>query len=269
MTNIRENCLYFDLSRRERDSAIRYILGLIIKSRGQEGIPSNTYVYDEDVNVYLAHLLFAVSLPEYHDMSEPYLSTNSSELMRWVEDAEDQTIRYFIYKVNADYILIHTAVFDDLKSKGQHRFFQKSKNQYSEMAKLYYEQAAAYHKKIYRKKTGVGDVLEKIANYFDLYQGLLFHVRREYFHFVNNFKDQAFHFLMEEISHYEKEVKKRSVMDEFLDLYGQWLNSKSPLLECKILQCIQQIKKVDPEFHFDIIERFRGEGGVRDEKKCA
>lgn len=264
-----ENCLYFDITRRERDSAIRYLLGAILNSRREDAYYSQREFCDEDVNVYLAHLLFAVSLPEYHDMAEPYLSRDSNEVMRWINEAEDQTIRYFIFKVNADHILIHTAIFNDMTGKGKHSFFGHSRNYFRELAKLYYGQASSYHKRIYRKKTGVGDVLDKMAYDFESYQRLLKDVRRKYFHFVNNFRDQAFHGFMRQMTQYEKGVLKKERMDEFLDVYGRWLNSKDPAFEDTLLRLVTELKSLDSEFNCPVVENFRREGGHGDEKKCA
>jgi len=265
----KSNCLYFDMTKRERDSAIRYILGSIIRGRSEGGFPSNHYTFDEDVNVYLAHLLFAVSLPQYHEMSEAYLSMDTNEVMRWVRATEDRTIRYFIFKVNADHILIHTAIFDDLLKRPQRNIFKRSKKHYRELAKLYYDQAANYHRRIYRKRTGVGEVLEKLSHYFENYQKLLKYVRKEYFHFISNFRDQVFRGFAHEMQTYEKDVLKKQKMDEFLDLYGQWLQSKDPELAKKITNLASDLKDLDPQFQFDMIRNLKFKGGDTDERKCA
>jgi hypothetical protein len=263
---IRDNRLYFDISKQERDSAIRYLLSSIIKSRKDTNFPSNSITFDEDVNVYLAHLLFAVSLPEYHEMAEPYLSLETSDILKWVKNTEDRTIRYFIFKVNADHIMIHTAIFDDLLQRHKHHFFKRSAKHYKELAQLYYDQAAIYHNRIYRKKTGVGEVLEKLSNYYDSYQGLLKHVRREYFNFVNGFRDQAFNQFMDQVRGYEHESKSKSKMDQFLDLYGRWLQTKDPSLEPHIYMLSRDLHALDPEFHFDYDREI---GGRHNERKCA
>ena len=265
---MKENCLYFDISKQERESAIRYLLGSIIKSRRDCNFPSNSYTFDEDVNVYLAHLLFAVSLPEYHEMAEPYLSMDTSDIIKWVRATDDRTIRYFIFKVNADHILIHTAIFDDLAQKSKNKFFKKSTKHYRELAQLYYDQAAIYHSRIYRKKTGVGEVLEKLSRYFDAYQGLLKYVRREYLGFVTSFRDQAFSHFMSEVKNYETEFQKKNRMDEFLELYAQWLESKNPHLKQRIDFLIRELKQLDPHFNFDW-NREDNSGGIDDERKCA
>ncbi len=266
---MKDNCLYFDITKQERDSAIRYLLGAIIKCRGEEGMPSNMYTFDEDVNVYLAHLLFAISLPEYHEMANPYLSKESSDILKWVNDTEDHTIRYFIFKVNADHLLVHSTIFDDLANRSRQKFFKVSKNHYRELAKLYYDQAAVYHKRIYRKKTGVGDVLEKLSHYFEVYQDLLKHVRLEYFNFVYSFRDQVFRYFTRELKAYERELERKKKLDEFLDLYSQWLETKAPELEIKILAVANALEKLDPDFHFDLIKHLYRQGGGWHERKCA
>ncbi len=263
----KENRLYFDISTQERDSAIRYLLGSIIKCRKDSDFPSNNFVYDEDVNVYLAHLLFAVSLPEYHEMAEPYLSTDTSDIVRWVKGTEDRTIRYFIFKVNADHILIHSAIFEDLGgNKG--KFFKKSGKHFKELAQLYYDQAAIYHNRIYRKKTGVGEVLEKLSRYYDSYQGLLRTVRREYFNFVTNFKDQAFSHFMKDLQSYENEDRKKSRMDQFLDVFARWKQTRDKDLLGQLRILAADLKGLDPNFEFDLGKE-EEEGGWDDERKCA
>ena len=94
--------IYFDMTANERDSALRFLLASIIKTKEEHPQLVRQAAMDEDVNVYLAHLMFAIALPEYHEMADPYLSKHSSDIMEWVKGTEDRTIRYFIYKVNAD-----------------------------------------------------------------------------------------------------------------------------------------------------------------------
>lgn len=265
---MKDNCLFFDISKQERESAIHYLLGAILNCRRELKFPSNQYVFDEDVNVYLAHLLFAVSLPEYHDMAEPYLSMETSDIIQWVKGTEDRTIRYFIFKVNADHILLHTAVFDDLTATagGKGKLFKRSSQHYRELAQLYYDQAATYHSRIYRKKTGVGEVLEKISRYFDLYQELLKKVRSEYFSYMNSFRDQAFTHFMKEMRRFETEMTKQQKIDLLLDLYGEWLKTRNPELKIRIKELADRIHEVEPGFHFEINSE---DGGMSDERKCA
>lgn len=261
--------LYFDITTQERDSAIRYLLGTIINARKEANFPSNYYTFDEDVNIYLAHLLFAISLPEYHEMADPYLSMESSDVLNKVRETEDRTIRYFIFKVNADHMMVHTAIFNDLSAKHPYRFFNRPAKHYRELAKLYYDQAAAYHRRIYRKQTGVGDVLEKLSRYFEYYQNVLKIARREYFNFINGFRDQVFLEFLSEMRNYEKEAQKRIQMDVFLDLYAQWLRFRDPQIRQQLEKVVEELKALDPNFQFDVQREIQEGGGWNEKRKCA
>lgn len=245
---MKEPYLYFDIDKQERDSAIRFLLSAILRSREEVGTQRSVEEFDEDVNVYLAHLLFAIALPEYHELAEPYLSTESNDVLRWVKATEDRTIRYFIFKVNADHLLLHLSVFHDLAPKPWRGFFQRSEKHFLELGRLYYEQASNYHSRIYRKKTGVGDVLQKLSRYFHIYADLLRVVRRDYFHFVTRFRDQAFDRFIEELNRFEHESVKRAKVDHFLDLYSDWLKTRDPQVELRLREALQALRQFDPEF---------------------
>ena len=245
---MKEPYLYFDIDKQERDSAIRFLLSAILRSRLDMKLDKVIEEFDEDVNVYLAHLLFAIALPEYHELAEPYLSTESNEVLRWVNATEDRTIRYFIFKVNADQLLIRMADFEDLNAKPCRKIFRSSDRHFTELGKLYYEQASSYHERIYRKRTGVGDVLHKLARHFDVYSELLRTVRRDYFHFVTRFRDQVFDKFMEELGRYEQESTKREKLDYFLDMYSQWLKTKDMNLKPEVDRALLEIRKFDPHF---------------------
>lgn len=240
--------LYFDVDKQERDSAIRFLLGAILRSRQDTGIDVQIEEFDEDVNIYLAHLLFAVTLPEYRELAEPYLSSDSSDVLRWIRSTEDRTIRYFIFKVNADHLLVHLAIFDDLSAQSYRGILRRSEKHFAELGRLYYEQASNYHTRIYRRKTGVGDVLQKLGRHFNLYWQILRMVRKDYLHFVTRFRDQAFERFIIDVNRYESESYRQSQTDHFLDLYSGWIKTKNPHLESELRRILGEIRQFDPEF---------------------
>ncbi len=246
---------YFDLSKQERDSAISFLLNSLLKAREASHQPSNKTSFDEDVNVYLAHLLFANSFSDYQDMVNKYLTINVSELMELLEQHPDKVTRYFIYKINADYLLVHLGIFRDLNPSQPHPF-KKTEKQFIEMAQDYYDQASVCNHQIYRKKTAVGDVLHKLSSNFQNYQEILKLVRDDFFHFVNWVR-----------SH--EEARKKVVIEpplldapdpvnfeqkqnEFLDIYGEWLNTKSEELIPVLIRLADELHRLDPKFGFDV-----------------
>jgi len=182
----KQSCLYFQLNKDERDSAIYYLLESILKVRDSDQALAKSNYFDEDVNIYLAHLLFAISLPEYHDMTDPFLSTEPQEIAEWIRQTPDPMLQYFIYKVNADNMLIRSTIFSEKPPELQRIIFRRSQPQEggSRLAVAYYDKAACCHHGVYQKRTGVGEVLVKISTHFESYQKILHQVRPDYFKFI-------------------------------------------------------------------------------------
>lgn len=248
--------LYFSLSNEDRESAIYFLLESILKAKDQSQGLTRTLSFDEDVNIYLAHLLFAISLPEYHDMADPFLSVNTNEVFEWVRETDDPMLRYFIFKVNADHLLVQSTIFNPDAQLAKRFALKKDapgeKNEERLSAILYYNQASRCHAGVYDKKTGVGEVLGKIAGQFDVYSHILASVREDYFKFIECFRDQAFQHFLVKLSGYEKDHLRDIKMEQFLEAYQGWLSTKSPELKNKVLQLAQELGQLDPQFHFDV-----------------
>lgn len=247
--------LYFSFSNEERESAIHYLLESVLKARDQARGLGKARGFDEDVNIYLAHLLFAITLPEYHDMADPFLSNQPEQVFEWVRDTEDPMLRYFIFKVNADNLLVQSTVFNPDPELAK-RFLMKKekkdeKNEVSLATTLYYNHASRCHAGLHDKKTGVGEVLEKIAGDLPLYQKVLAGVRTDYFKLIDCFRDQAFQNFYIKMGGYEKQYLKEIKMEHFLEAYQQWLCKRDPVQKVKVLALARELQRLDPEFRFD------------------
>ena len=247
--------LYFGLSNEDRESAIYFLLESILKAKDQSRGLTRTLGFDEDVNIYLAHLLFAISIPEYHDMADPFLSSNSQEVFEWVRETEDPMLRYFIFKVNADNLLVQSTVFNPDSELAKRFPFKKDNteavNEEAMAAVLYYNHASRCHEGLHEKKTGVGEVLEKIAGDLGLYQKILAGVRSDYFRLIDSFRDQAFQHFYAKMDGYEKQYLKEIKMGHFLEAYQGWLLQRDPVQKSKVLSLAQELQRLDPEFRFD------------------
>ncbi len=246
--------LYFDFSKEEKDYAIRFLLDAVLRSRGTCGFPSNREIYDEDVNIYLAHLLFAISTSTYQKLVKKYLVSYPSDLTNLVDTSDDNYIRYFIYKINADNLLVHLGVFQDLRQNmnlPRQNICPKTEEQFKEAARAYYEQAAIYNQRIYRKKTAVGEVLGKLAHHFDQYCNVLQVTRKDFFHFANHFKDREFSDFLQNVQTYESKTCLKEKQDAFLDLYLEWLKDKeNQELKERLNSMGEELSRLDPQFRF-------------------
>ncbi len=245
--------LYFDLQKHERDSVIGYLLSSLLQARKDCHIPSNEKTFDEDVNIYLAHLLFASSLPDYQELISRYLTLNSSDLMESIDQHPDKVVRYFIYKVNADYLLVHLGIFHDLVPAAAAHPFRKSERQFIEMGQSYYDYASQYNHQIYRKHTAVGDVLLKLARHFEDYKKILQTLREDFFHLIKDIKIEAAtngsH--SSAVENVIKSLELEHKQNEFLDVYVEWLKTKSDALVGKLTMLAEEIKRLDPSFGFN------------------
>ena len=239
---------YFDIPKQERDSSIAFLLNSLLKSRAICKLASNENEFDEDVNIYLAHLLFAASLPDYQNAVKRYLSRNVSEMADLIDRNEDKIVRYFIYKVNADHLMVHLGIFQNLESSRE--LYGKTEQQFSSMAEAFYKQAATYNRKIYRRETAVGTVLEKLSTGFSKYKTILRFTRKEFFHFANRFHDEPFQKFCDDVSRYEREIKLNEAIDQFLDSYAEWIRTKAIDAKLKMIQRAKTLRELDPDFSF-------------------
>ena len=247
-----QNFLFFKLNSEERESAIYYFLEAILRVRDSRPGLSGAGFFDEDVNIYLAHLLFAMSLPEYHDMADPFISSDPGEVSEWIRQADDPMLRYFIYKVNADNLLVKNTLFAEKPGEVNRVICRKTEKGTNRLAVAYYDHAARCHKGIYHKKTGVGQVLDKISGRYELYRKILLRIREDYFQFIHCFREQAFDHFFAQMNRYERFIRKDDLLDQFLGVYQSWLVSKVPESRDQARALAMELKKIDPEFRFDL-----------------
>ena len=97
---------YIDLKDDSRDlqPTYHFMINCLLYSRMETGLVSNADCYDEDVNVYLAHLLHAFINPEYVEQSRKFLSKYDSDVFRRLSTSTDARLKYQIFKTNADFL---------------------------------------------------------------------------------------------------------------------------------------------------------------------
>ena len=238
----------------EKNAAVNTLLDYYIKARETINFATNKKCFDEDINVYICHLLFAFAMPNYNYITEQYISLVPDEVRMLVDMAEDNYFQYFIYKVNGDNLLLRLGLFDDLKygaiKKGQKAIAEKVN--YQELAKYYYQQAARCNRKIHKRKTALSEVLLKLVRHFDNYAHALRHMRRDYYFFYDCFEDQEFSKFSTEVKEYEKGMCLKVKQDLFLDLYSQWLRKKTQTLKRQLNKLCTELRVLDPRFSFKV-----------------
>jgi hypothetical protein len=248
---------YVDLKETSRDLQPTYffMINCLLYSRMETGLVSNQDFYDEDVNVYLAHLLHSFINPEYVEQSKKFLSRYDTDVFRRLSASTDARLKYLIYKTNADFMLISIGIFDNPVMPGASRKLQPNEEAYIGRGKTYYHFAYSYSQQVHRKNAGVSEVLEKLSVGFEKYIRILSHMRGEYLDLVQRFSDGEVYHLERSIDEHSQQELLRVKQDELLELYSAWRSQPSAETEESLARVVSEIRQINPEFKFELPKR--------------
>ena len=229
-----------------------FMLNCLLHSRVHTGLESNSEFYDEDVNVYIAHLLNSYIDPAYLGRVSGYLAANESELARVLAEADDDRHRYNVYKANADHLLISVGVFDNVSEERPTRpaVMVTPKETYVGRAGAYYALASSYACRLNRGSSGISSTLGKLSEGIDTYVRILSYMRGEYLGLFRPYTPgELFHLdlTIKEIERGEALERRR---DEFLDTYHEWLKTGESSLKRKLTEQARLLRELDPSFEF-------------------
>jgi hypothetical protein len=246
---------YVDLKEttRELQPTYSFMINCLLYSRMETGLVSNQDFYDEDVNVYLAHLLHSFINPEYVDQSKKFLSKYDTDVFRRLQSSTDARLKYLIYKTNADFMLISIGIFDNPMvpevSRGKS---QPSEEAYIGRGKTYYHFAYSYSQQMHRKNAGVGDVLEKLSVGFEKYLRILSHMRGEYLDLVKRLSHGEVYHLERSIDEQSQQEMLRVKQDELLELYSAWKQEPTKETTENLERVVSEIRQLNPDFKFQL-----------------
>jgi hypothetical protein len=229
-----------------------FMLNCLLHSRISIGIESNSVFYDEDVNVYLAHLLNAHIDPRYLQRVSQYIAYTDADLAASLDGERDIRRRYEAYKANGDFLLMAISVFGLYDEPRHSRPFalRTAKRVYVARAATYYSLAASYASKLARGESSVGATLAKLAQGIDDYVRILSYMRGQYLDFIRRYSPGELFHLDRALEEIERDLAIDQMRDEFLDTYNAWMKTGSPDLKDKLEQQAGVLREIDPTFEF-------------------
>jgi hypothetical protein len=229
------------------------MLNCLLHSRVNTGLESNTEFYDEDVNVYLAHLLNAHVDPKYLARTSACIAVGDADLRLMIAETTNDRQRFRIYKANADYLLMAVAVFDIFEDHHYNRLaaFHISKDTYIGRAATYYELASSYASKLKWGSNALSDVLHKLSFGIDSYIKILSHLRGEYLDFIRRYSPGELFHLDRAIKEIERNETIERMHNDFLDTYQAWLKTGQSDLKARLIEQARLLKEIDPTFEFE------------------
>ncbi len=239
-TPFRLDTCFYQIPGSQPEGTFGAIMEVLLKTRMKLNLETNKGIYDEDVNAYLAGLLLSYIDPTYLQAISQVVSAYELDIFEEVRKSEDRYHTYWIYKVNADDLLVSLGIF---------KHFREQPRGDLEKLKRYYVCASEYQRRIYGKSTAVGEIQEKLADRTERYLTILSGARGEYLHFMDHLHPEQMAELGTHLDEFERELPLKEKQNEFLDAYLEWkAGTRDNPLRQKLLHLVQELKNLDATF---------------------
>lgn len=243
-----------------------FMMRSLLHSRVDLDEDSDENTYEEDVNVYLAHLLQAFSDPVYLEGAKPYLHRYDHEVFRRLARATDARLKYKIYKTNADFLLVSIGIFDNPELALLSRLPRVSRRLYRRnlepteeavmgRGRTYYEFAYQYSQLVPRRHPALTQVLGKLSEGFDRYTRILAHLRGEYMDIVAELSRGEIYHLERTVDSQRQRQVLQQRQDAFLDAYADWRRTHGDTERHRLAKAVRALQEIDPSFRFDLESR--------------
>lgn len=256
---------YMELPRGDRDLRPTYLFMMkcLLYSRMETGLVSNQDGYDEDVNVYIAHLLNSFIHPDFIDGARPYLSKYDTEVFHRLSRSKDARLKYMLYKTNADFLLVSLGIFDNPEgtladgvpsaaATPERLRWKPSEEACVGRGRTYYRFAYSYSQQLHGRNRAITDVLEKLSQGFDKYLRILAHMRGEYLDLLKKLSRGEVYHLERVVNESQRQEALRAKQDQILDLYLEWKRTQDSTVRAQMEALLAEIRELDPGFRFEI-----------------
>ena len=233
----RLDTLFYQIPGPQTETTFGAIIEMLLKTRLKLHLETSRESNDEDVNAYLAGLLVSYIDSKYLQVISEALSHYDIDVFHAVEKAEDRVHAYWIYKVNADDLLVSMGIFGQLKEQAKGEIVR---------LKRYYAYASEFQRRIYGKPTAVGEVHTKLADRTERYLKILEGTRSDYLHLMELTRPEEFAAWLHQL---ERELPLKALQDEFLDAYSAWSKDRQNLeVRQRLRQFLERLQSLDPHF---------------------
>ncbi|MEZ5064552.1 MAG: hypothetical protein R3B81_07425 [bacterium] len=244
---------YWEMGPRDGQERTAYfVLDALLRSRIDCGFESNQRQYDEEVNIYLVHLLSRLVLG-HSLLAGP---ERDIDVFHAVKDSGDPRHKCAVYRATADQLLLSTSLFTDTPyvAREGRREFDGTARERIGRGKAYYHYAASYLERLPAVSPAFAQVLAHLSRDFERYVDVLFHMRGEYFHLYERLRDDVLGALPPAGPDLP-EPEPGSVADlrdQFLDAYWAWHQNPEEGNRRRLDEAVQRLQRADPDFGFDL-----------------
>jgi hypothetical protein len=238
---------YYELGQPEddREQTEFFLLDALLRSRVACSFESKSDSRDEDVNVYLVHLLSTlVGAPALGAVT----ADRDIDVFAQVRDSTDPRYKSLVYRVNADHLLLTSSLFSSMPA---HRDRQGRRR--IGRGKAYYHYASMFQERLRSGSPAFAHVLHLLSCDFEGYVDVLFHMRSEYFHLYRRLTDADLPQPLDPGDIASEATVPGSVAalrDRFLDAYTVWHETGDAASLRALEEAAARLSAADPDFEF-------------------
>lgn len=241
---MRDDARYIDLQTQERETLFFFVLNAFLKARIDTDHESDA---DEEVNVYMAHLLHSVVDGRFYADHAEALAASPLDVHAKVNERDTDRHRLTVYRANADHRLVSFGLF---AGTGEHRSFYRQTFSHPEEpleeAQQYYGWAALFGQRLPAKYGGLAQTLGKLAERFEVYRDIIDHMGSEYFGLIQRLSPgQVFH-LEREAHEAAAPAIAAEALDAMLEAYVAWQAEPTVEKRQRFQDLCQRYKDLSP-----------------------
>lgn len=241
-----DSAAYVDLTNGERESLFFFLLNAYLLSRIETDNESDG---DEEVNVYVAGLLYSLADGRFYTESGDRLATSSLDVCQKAEESGSDRGKADVFRTNADYRLLAFGLFSGW---GEHtsrcRRALTDEESYLDEAQQFYGWAASFCGRMPRRYGGLALTLEKLAAGFETYRDVLSHMGANYLDLLPRLSPgQAFHMEREANEAARPQIEEHA-LDCMLDAYNRWRKQPGAATRSDFLDASAPYCQLKPAF---------------------
>ena len=241
-----QDTAYLDLKTGEQETMFFFMLNAVLCSRLDTEQDSDG---DEEVNMYLAHLLLSMVDGRFYTEHTEALGATPAEVFAKAEAEDTPRHKLQVYRANADHRLVSFGVFS---GSGEHQSLYRQNftvpAAYLEEAQQYYQWAALFGQRLPSRYQGLALALDKIAAHFETYSAVLAHMSANYLQLIPRLSQgEVFH--LERQAHQDAQPYIREeALNRLLDAYNQWRTRATPEHHRHLQEECARYQEVNPQF---------------------
>jgi hypothetical protein len=241
-----QDVAYLDLKTREQETMFFFAFNAFLCSRLDTDQDSDG---DEEVNVYMAHLLLSLVDGRFYTEHAEVLGSTPAEVFAKAEQEDTPRHKLQVYRANADHRLVSFGLFSG-SGERQSLYRQTFANPagYLEEAQQYYHWAALFGNRLPARYQGLALALAKIATNFETYCAVLTHLSTTYLRLMPRLSSGEVFHLEREAHQAAQPYIREEALNRLLDAYNHWQTQKTPEARRRFQDECALYQQVNPVF---------------------